>query len=203
MTKKVLRIVSSPRNENSLSLKLGNEIVDRITAKYPDSTVKERNVAKKPFPHLDDLIINSFFTPTERLSIQQEEALSYSDEAIAELKAADIIVIDTPMYNFSITSTLKTYLDHIVRKGVTFQGTENGTEGLLKNKKVYLAFSAAGIYSEGGAHQSFDFVTPYLKTVLGWVGITDITIFRAEGLRSPEVTEASALLEGIESIAIA
>ncbi|MES2132885.1 MAG: NAD(P)H-dependent oxidoreductase [Bacteroidota bacterium] len=202
--KKVLRIMSSPRGEASISAKLGNAIVERVKGKYPDSVVKERNLAKNVFPHLDEALINSFFTPTESLSAEQVEIIKYSNEAIAELQEADIIVIDTPMYNFSISSTLKTYLDHIVRRGVTFTTTEKypgGIEGLLKNKKVYLAFSASGIYSEGGAFQSYDFVAPHLKAVLGWVGMKDITVFRAEGLAIPTVQE-TALQKGIDSIVI-
>lgn len=202
MAKKILRIISSPRGEASLSIKLGNAIVEKIKAKYPGSVVKERNLAKDIFPHLDEVLINSFFTPTENLSSEQLKAIKHSDEAIAELQEADIIVIDTPMYNFTITSTLKTYLDHIVRRGITFHVTENGIEGLLKNKKVYLAFSASGIYSEGGAEQSYDFAVPLTKAVLGWIGMKDITVFRVEGLRYPGIQEAAALEKGIESIAI-
>ena len=202
--KKVLRIMTSPRGAASISIKLGNAIIEKIKEKYPDSIVKERNLAKDVFPHLDEALINAFFTPTESLSAEQIGIIKYSNEAIAELQEADIIVIDTPMYNFTIPSTLKTYLDHIVRRGVTFITTEKypgEIEGLLKNKKVYFAFSASGIYSEGGAFQPYDFVTPLLKAVLGWVGMTDITVFRAEGLAIPTVQE-TALQNGIDSIVI-
>ena len=197
--KKVLHIISSPRTEASVSRKLGDVIIEKIEVKYSDSIIKERNLAKNPFPHLDEVLINSFFTPTESLSKEQAEAIKRSDEAIAELQEADIIVIDTPMYNFTITSTLKTYLDHIVRRGITFKATENGVEGLVKNKKVYLAFSGAGVYSEG-ALQSYDFVVPLLKAILGWIGMTDITVFRAEGIRF--VGEETAFEKGVESIVI-
>ena len=197
--KKVLHIISSPRTEASVSRKLGDVIIEKIEVKYSDSIIKERNLAKNPFPHLDEVLINSLFTPTESLSKEQAEAIKRSDEAIAELQEADIIVIDTPMYNFTITSTLKTYLDHIVRRGITFKATENGVEGLVKNKKVYLAFSGAGVYSEG-ALQSYDFVVPLLKAILGWIGMTDITVFRAEGIRF--VGEETAFEKGVESIVI-
>ena len=200
MTKKVLRIISSPRGETSLTIKLGNAIVEKIKLKYPDSIVKERNLMKNPFPHLDELLINSFFTPTEKLSNEQVEALKYSDEAIAELQEADIVVIDTPMYNFTITSTLKAYLDHIVRRGVTFQSNDNVTEGFLKNKKVYLAFSSAGVYTEG-ALQSWDFVVPLMRAVLSWMGMDDVTVVRIEGIRYKGIKE-TAFEKGIESIII-
>jgi FMN-dependent NADH-azoreductase len=198
--KKILHIISSPQGEASVSKKLGNAIIEKIKAKYPDSILKERNLAKKPLPHLDEVLISSFFAPAEKLSKEQIEATKRSDEAIAELQEADILVIDSPMYNFTIASTLKTYLDHIVRRGVTFRATDTGTEGLVKNKKVYLAFSGAGVYSEG-ALKSYDFVIPLLKTVLGWIGITDVSVFRVEGLRYDGIKE-KAFEKGVESIMI-
>ena len=198
--KKILHIISSPQGEASVSKKLGNAVIEKIQAKYPGSIVKEQNLVENLFPHLDEVIISSFFTPAEKLSKEQLEATKRSDEAIAELQEADIIVMDAPMYNFTIASTLKTYLDHIVRRGVTFQSTGTGTEGLVKNKKVYLAFSGAGVYSEG-VLQSYDFVIPLLKTVLGWIGITDIRVFRVEGLRYEGIKE-KAFEKGVESILI-
>jgi FMN-dependent NADH-azoreductase len=200
--KNVLRLISSPRGEASVSIKLGNAIIDKIKAKYPDSAVKERNLAKDVFPHLDEVLIGSFFTPAENQSAEQKEAIRRSDEAIAELQEADILVIDTPMYNFTIASTFKTYLDHIVRRGVTFQASEKGIEGLLKNKKVYLAFSSSGVYSSESMEQSYDFAVPLIKLIFGWIGITDIAVFRAEGFRYPHLQE-NALQKGIESITIA
>ena len=201
--KKILRLISSPRKEASLSIKLGNAIIEKIKVKYPDSIIKQRDLTKNPFPHIDEVLINAFFTPLEKLSKEQSEAIKLSDAAITELQEADIIVIDTPMYNFSIPSTLKTYLDHVVRRGVTFEGVvignETKIEGKLKNKKVYLAFSSSGIYSEGQL-QSYDFSVPLMKAVLGWMGMTDITAFRAEGIRF--VGEEAAFKKGIDSILI-
>ena len=201
--KKILRLISSPRKEASLSIKLGNAIIEKIKVKYPGSIIKQRYLTKNPFPHIDEVLINAFFTPAEKLSKEQSEAIKLSDEAITELQEADIIVIDTPMYNFSIPSTLKTYLDHVVRRGVTFDGVvvgnETKIEGKLKNKKVYLAFSSSGIYSEGQL-QSYDFSVPLMKAVLGWMGIIDITAFRVEGIRF--VGEEAAFKKGIESILI-
>lgn len=201
--KKILRLISSPRKEASLSIKLGNAIIEKIKVKYPGSIIKQRDLTKNPFPHIDEVLINAFFTPAEKLSKEQSEAIKLSNEAITELQEANIIVIDTPMYNFSIPSTLKTYLDHVVRRGVTFEGVvvgnETKIEGKLKNKKVYLAFSSSGIYSEGQL-QSYDFSVPLMKAVLGWMGITDITAFRAEGIRF--VGEEAAFKKSIESILI-
>ncbi|MGZ4089499.1 MAG: FMN-dependent NADH-azoreductase [Bacteroidia bacterium] len=201
--KNVLRLISSPRVEASLSVKLGNAVVEKIKTKYPNSVINERDLTINPFPHIDEVLINAFFTPKEKLSKEQSEAIKLSDEAITELQEADMIVIDTPMYNFSIPSTLKTYLDHVVRRGVTFEGVvvgnETKIEGKLKNKKVYLAFTSSGVYSEGQL-QSYDFSIPLMKAVLGWMGMTDVTAFRAEGIRF--VGEETALKRGIESIVI-
>src|SRR6478609_3549579 len=183
MAKKVLHIISSPQGEASISKKLGRAIIEKIKTKYPDSIVKERNLATTFFPHLDQLQIGSWFTPVDHRSPEQVKAAKISEEAIDELQEADIYVIGAPFYNFAIPSTLKAYLDHIARPGITFRYKEDGTpEGFLKNKKAYVAIASSGVYS-AGQFQSFDHVTPYLKFLLGFLGITDVDFIRAEGLR--------------------
>ncbi|EFK34301.1 FMN-dependent NADH-azoreductase [Chryseobacterium gleum] len=198
--KRVLHITSSPRSESSVSKKLGNAVVEKITAKYPDHILKKRDLANPLFPHLEEAHINAFFTPAENRTSEQSEIVKLSDTVIDELQEADIIVIEAPLYNFSITSTLKSWLDHIARAGKTFSYSENGPEGLVKNKKVYLAFSSGGVYSEG-ERQAYDFVIPYLEKTLGFMGMTDISVVRAEGLSVPVVQE-TALQKGIESIIV-
>ena len=126
------------------------------------------------FPHIEEAQITSFFTPPLQRTSQNMEALKHSDEAIREVMDADIIVIGAPMYNFNIPSTLKAWIDHIARAGVTFKYDEKGPKGLIEGKKVYLAISSGGIYSEG-AMKPYDFGTPYLQMVLGFLGITDIS----------------------------
>ncbi len=201
MSKKVLHIISSPRGEASISKKLGDAVIEKIKAKYPGSIVKERNLSTSHFPHLDELQIGSWFTPVENHSDEQADAIKYSDEAIAEMQEADIYVIGAPFYNFAIPSTLKAYLDHIARPGITFRYNEEGKpEGHLKNKKAYIASASSGVYSEG-EFQSFDFVTPYLKFLLGFLGITNVSIFRVEGLRIEGVKE-TAFEKGVEHIEI-
>ena len=199
--KKVLHIISSPRTDASVSRKLGNAVVEKIQEKYPDSIVKERDLAKDPFPHLEEKHINSFFTAQEDRSEEQQLDVALSDAVVAELQEADIIVMDTAMYNFSVPSTLKAYIDHATRRGLTFSYTENGPEGLLKNKKMYIAFSGGSIYSEG-PFQVYDFNVPYIKVIFGFFGVTDVTVFRVEGLNVP-VVQDTAYQKGIDSIAIA
>jgi len=197
---KILHLISSPRGEASFSIKLGNAIVGKLQAANADSTVNVHSLVKAPFPHLEESHLNSFFTPVESRTSEMLEAVKHSDQAIAELQDADAIVIGVPMYNFSIHSTLKAWIDHIARAGITFRYTENGPEGLVKGKKVYLAISTGGIYSEG-AMKSYDFTEPYLRAVLGFLGMTDITAYRVEGVNMPQYKD-NALEKGISSIEI-
>lgn len=198
--KKILHIISSPRGNASYSIQLGNAIVEKLKAAWPGSTVNEYNVADKHFPHLEEAHITSFFTPPEARTAANIEALQHSDEAIGELFDADIIVIGAPMYNFSIHSSLKAWLDHIARAGVTFSYGEGGPKGLVTGKKAYIAMSSGGVYSEGPMKDK-DFVAPYLKAVLGFIGITDVTVVRAEGTSLPGLKD-TALEKGISSFAV-
>lgn len=197
---KILHLISSPRNGASVSIKLGNAIVDQLQSKYPDSSVTTRNLVTSSFPHLEEAHLTSFFTPPESRSVAQAEAVKHSDEAIAELMAADTIVIGVPMYNFSIHSTLKAWIDHIMRAGLTFSYSAEGVEGLVKGKKVYLAIATGGVYREGPM-KAADFTEPYLKSILNFIGITDITSYRAEGLAVPELQEG-ALERTIAQVAV-
>lgn len=184
-----------------MSIQLGNAVVSKIQETYPGSILKEKNLAQNPFPHLEEAHLNAFFTPAENRSAENLAAIQHSNEAIAELQEADIIVIGVPFYNFGVPSTLKAWVDHIARAGVTFQYTEQGPQGLITGKKVYLAVASGGIYSDGPM-QAYDFATPYLKGVLGFLGMNDVTVFRAEGASIPVVKD-TALEKGIESILIA
>ncbi|GAA4161482.1 NAD(P)H-dependent oxidoreductase [Chryseobacterium ginsenosidimutans] len=199
--KKILHISSSPKIEKSSSRKLGKEIVRKITEKYPDSRVQEYDLTKIQIPHLDEQHINSFFTsPHDRSSIQNM-SIRHSDLAIYQLQEADIIVIEAPMYNFTITSTLKAYFDSIARSGITFRYTGKGLlpEGLLKHKQAYIATSSGGIYSEGEL-KKYDFATNYTRFFLELIGINVIDIFRSEG--QAIIGEEEALQNGINSIVI-
>lgn len=198
--KQILRIISSPRKELSASRKLGNAVLQKIQEKYPENTVKERDLTKNLVPLLEDVHINSFFTPAESRSPEQETINQYSESLISELQEADIIIIESPMYNFSVPATLRAYFDYTSRAGYTFSYDENGPKGLLNNKKLYVAFSSGNIYSEG-AYQSYDSNVPYVKNVLSFYGVTDVSVFRAEGLSIPGIME-NALEKGIESIVI-
>jgi FMN-dependent NADH-azoreductase len=195
---KILHIISSPKGAESLTRKLGNAIIDKIKGNDPNMVVKEEILLENPYPHLDETHITGFYTPEENRTPEQAVAIKTSDNAIAELQEADIIVIGAPMYNFSIPSGLKAYFDHIARAKVTFQYTENGSEGLLKNKKAYIAVASAGIF-DNDKMRPYDFVTPYVKHFLQFIGITDVTVFRVEGTAIPEL-QATALEKALDNI---
>lgn len=195
---KILNIISGLRGEESVSTKLANAITQKLQAVYSGSTVKVYNLAKNPLPHLEGDNFMAFHTPADVRTVEQQALVHQSDAAISDLMDADLIVIAVPLYNFSIPSTLKSWVDHIARAGVTFSYDENGPKGLVNGKKVYLAFAAGGVYSEGPM-SSFDSAEPYLRNVLNFLGMTDITTFRAEGNMVPGLAE-QVLPKALETV---
>jgi FMN-dependent NADH-azoreductase len=198
--KKILHLISSFRADDSYTVKLGHAIVDKLKEANPGAVVQELNLTAENYPHLDAPHFQAFMTPTAELTEVDKEAIKYSDKAVSQLMDADYIVIGSPFYNFNIPSTLKSWIDHIVRPGITFRYTEAGPEGLVKGKKVYIALASGGVYTEGPT-QAYDFNGPYLKLVLGFLGMTDLKIFRAEGLKVPALQE-HAFDKAIESISL-
>ncbi|MFL9844185.1 FMN-dependent NADH-azoreductase [Flavobacterium rhizosphaerae] len=186
--KNILHIITSPRGKESISIKLGNALVNEVLQTHPGSTVTELNLAEHPLPHLDEATVNALRTPVDQHTELQKEVIKASDAAIAQLFDADILVIGVPLYNFGVPSNLKSWLDHVLRAGKTFSYTAEGPKGLAAGKKVYLAFSSGGVYSEGPA-TGLDFATPYLTAVLGFIGIQDVSVIRAEGLAIPGLKE--------------
>lgn len=199
--KQILHLISSLQGNQSHSIKLGKAIVEKIQNKYPGSIAEEVNLVDIEVPHLNPDILRSFFTPSDQLTAEEKESIRYSDEAVKQLLRADIIIIGAPLYNFTIHTALKAWIDHITRAGITFGYGENGPIGLVTGKKVYVAMASGGIYSEGPGKAN-DFVAPYLKAFLGFLGMTDVTVFRTEGLKVPGVKE-HAMAKAIESIEIA
>lgn len=198
--KHILHLKSSIQGETSYSIKLSNNIVEKIKDKYPGSTVEELNVVDMEIPHLNPAVLRTFFIPADQLTDADKESKRLSDDLVKQLFAADIIVIGAPLINFSIHSSLKSWIDHISRAGITFGYGENGPIGLVTGKKVYVAMSSGGIYSEGPGKAN-DFVAPYLKAFLGLLGMTDLTVVRAEGLKVPGLQE-QAMEKAIDSIVI-
>jgi FMN-dependent NADH-azoreductase len=183
---KVLLIETSPRGNESLSRKAGRLLLEQLKKKSSIELI-ERDLSKEPLPHVDALTISAFFTPPPQLTNEQKTALRLSDRLTEEVLSADAIIIATPMWNFGVPSSLKAWIDHIVRAGKTFQFGPNGLEGLLKGKKVYVIVSSGSVYTSG-AFQAYDVLTPYFKTVFGFMGVLDLELVRVEGTNSPETS---------------
>ncbi|WP_316830801.1 FMN-dependent NADH-azoreductase [Pedobacter aquatilis] len=198
--KHILHLKSSIQGATSYSIKLGEAIVKEIEHKYPGSTLEELNLVDIEIPHLSQEVLRTFFIPTDQLNVNEKESIKLSDQLVKQLFKADIIVIGAPLINFTIHSSLKAWIDHITRAGITFGYSENGPVGMVQGKKIYVAMSSGGIYSEGPGKAN-DFVAPYLKAFLGFLGMTDLTVFRAEGLKVPGIKD-TAFAKAVESIVI-
>ena len=174
----LLAIESSPRGDYSVSRKLTAKFVADWKAEHAGGTVVERDLMKTDLPFVDLPWIAGAYTPVEQHSPEMTAALKISNELIAELKAADHLVIGTSMYNFSIPANLKAYIDHIVRIGVTFTSSY---EGLVKGKKATVILASGGVYTSGAQAESYNVASSYLKQIFGFIGITDITVLLAGG----------------------
>lgn len=175
---KILQINSSARTTGSNSSRLADSISARLQAKHADSTLEIRDLASQPHPVLDADALGALFTPAEQRSAEQTARVALDDALIAQVQAADVVVLGVPMYNFGVSVQLKSWLDAIARAGVTFRYTENGPEGLLKGKKVYVALTRGGMYRDTAK----DSQVPYLQTILGFLGMHDVEFIYAEGL---------------------
>ena len=195
----VLHINSSVRQNGSLSRQLGGEFVAKWQAANPDGKVVTRDLATSPVPHLTEQMMGAYFTPAEQRNADQAHTIKTSDLLVDELLAADTIVIGAPMYNFSVTSGLKAWIDHVARAGRTFKYGANGPEGLVHGKKVIVFVASGGVYSEGPA-AAYDHVTTYLRSVLGFLGMTDVTFVVAEGVAMGEEAVAAAVAKGRSKI---
>src|SRR6266571_2160237 len=170
--KNILFVSSSPSGWNSYSHQFASHIVDDLKARHPGAKVVVRDVAKEPLPHVDAAFATGRALPPEKRSPAEAEALALSDILLAELEAADVLVLAVPMHNFGVPSTLKAWIDHVVRPGRAFSYSEKGPEGLA---------------------QQFDFQEPYLRAVLGFIGITNVRVVRVEGMAMGEQALKNAM----------
>ncbi len=185
---RILVINASPNADASVSRALTERFVADWRKNNTETEIVYRDVGLTPPPHLDQATINAYYTPADALTEEQQDILALSNEIVSEVEAADVVVIGSPMHNFGISSGLKTWIDHVARVGRTFRYTENGPEGLLGGRRVFV------LTARGGAYQGSDLdgQAPYLKTVLGFVGLTDVTFIHAEGLASGQAGRDSA-----------
>ena len=174
----VLIIESSARQQGSFSRQLTQQFISQWQAAHPTDQVTVRDLALHPVPHLDANLLGGWMKPEAQRSADEHASLKRSDVLTDELLAADVLVLAAPMYNFAIPSTLKAWLDHVLRAGVTFKYTETGPQGLLTGKKAYVLTARGGLY----AGSTSDHQEPYLRQVMAFVGIHDVTFIHAEGM---------------------
>ncbi|MEX1664150.1 FMN-dependent NADH-azoreductase [Zhongshania arctica] len=182
----ILHINSSVFGQGGTSSQMSQEFIQALRNKQDDSTLIFRDLHENPLPHLDGERFTAFVTPAEQRSPAQHAIVAESDILINELRDADIIVLGMPLYNLGVPSTFKAYIDHIARAGETFRYTANGPQGLLSDKKVYVFAARGGQYLD----TPMDTQTPYLRHILGLMGISDIEFIYAEGLNmGPELAK--------------
>ena len=199
----LLKLDSSPMGDHSISRKLTAKFAEIWLKTHPGGKVIERDLTTLNLPVVDALWVGAAFTPEASRTAAQTKALAASDSLIKDLEQADEYVFGVPMHNFSIPSTLKLWIDQVVRAGKTFSYGATGPKGLLTAKKATLLLASGGEYEKGSARASFDFVTPYLQTVLRFLGITDVTIIAASGtaqLMSGKLDPQTFLAPSLEKV---
>ena len=199
----LLKLDSSPMGQGSISRKLTAKFAETWLRSHSGGRVIERDLTMLDLPVVDASWVGAAHTPESSRTAAQSKALAASDSLINDLEQADEYVFGVPMHNFSIPSTLKLWIDQVVRVGKTFSYGATGPKGLLTGKKATLLLASGGEYGKGSAMASFDFVTPYLKTLLGFIGITDITIITASGtaqLMSGKLDPQAFLAPSLEKV---
>ena len=174
----ILQINASARRDGANSTRVADQITARLQAANPGATLTLRDLAVTPHPLLDEAALGALFTPADARSPEQAARVALADALIADIQAHDTVVLGVPMYNFGVPVQLKSWIDAIARAGVTFRYTASGPEGLLTGKTVYVALARGGLYRD----TPNDSQVPYLKSVLGFLGLTDLRFIYAEGL---------------------
>lgn len=189
----ILQINSSARSNGSESTRLADALVAKLTAATPGAKVVRRDLAADPHPVLDETALQALFTPADQRTAEQAARVALDDALIAQVQAADVLVIGAPTYNFGITTQLKTFFDAIARAGVTFKYGATGPIGLLTGKKVYVTLSRGGVHRDGPTDTQF----AHVKMFLSFLGMTDVQYIFAEGLNmgADAVTKAQAEAE--------
>lgn len=194
---KILQINASARAESGNSTRLANAITAHLKSRHPAAEVEVRDLARNPLPFLDEAGVTALFTPADQRTPEQVARIALDEAMIARVQAADILVLGVPMYNFGVSVQLKSFIDSIARAGVTFRYTEAGPEGLIKGKRVFVAYARGGVYRDTPS----DSQTPYLRQVLGFLGMTDVEFIYAEGMNLGPESAEKAFAAAEEAIA--
>ena len=195
----LLHIDSSARYAGSLTRQLSAAYAEQWQAKNPAGKIIRRDLASQTLPHITEAMIGAYFTPADKRSADQQAIIAESDKLVDELVAADTVVIGVPMYNFAPPSAFKAWVDHISRVGRTFSYGANGPTGLLTGKRAIVILSSGGVYSEGPA-QPLDFNGTYIRSVMGFLGITDVELIVAEGVSMGEEKAKQTVSQAQEKI---
>ncbi|MEM7459942.1 MAG: NAD(P)H-dependent oxidoreductase [Pseudomonadota bacterium] len=195
MARNILHINASARADGSISRSLSQVVVDTISSN--DTQIVTRDIGTEPLPLLTEAWVGANFTPDEARTVEQTEILALSDQLIAELEAADTLVLGVPIYNFGVPAAFKAWIDLVARARKTFKYTENGPVGLLEGKKAYVVIASGGTPSGS----EIDFATPYVKHVLGFLGIHDVSFVAADQLMSTGDEKIAAARQSIEAFA--
>lgn len=193
----ILQINASIRAADANSTRVARLVVDRLLEQQPDAALSVLDLGATPPAVLDSAALGALFTPAEQRTPEQAARVAIDDALIAQVQAADVIVLGVPMYNFTIPVQLKSWFDAIARNGVTFRYTANGPEGLLKGKTAYVALARGGRYRD----TALDSQVPLIRTFLGFLGITDVHFIYAEGLNMGPEAVAQGFAEADADIA--
>ena len=177
----LLQIDASPRGDYSISRKLSAAFAEAWKAKHPDGQVVTRDLNKTELTFVDMDWIGGAYSSPDQHTPEHKKALAISDELIGEVMGADEIVLGTPMYNFGVPAIVKAWIDHVARVGKTFSIDATGYHGLIQGKKATLLIASGGQYGPGSPAEGYNLETPYLKAVLGFLGITDVSVIQAGG----------------------
>jgi FMN-dependent NADH-azoreductase len=188
--KRILIVESSPRGAESASRQLTATLRERLRSLYPHASFVERDLAATPLPHLDYQTVKAISTKDKAEAESLKDALRLSDELAEELLSAGLLVIAAPMWNFGLPSSLKAWIDHVVRAGETFNYAGAGVEGLAKGKRAILVLASGGVFTEE-PWKAWDTVEPYLRMILGFIGIDDVQTVRAQGMNMPGISDSA------------
>ena len=184
----ILNVQSSARHDASVTRQLSDRLIERLRAVHGDATVTERE-ANTGLPVVSSAWTEGAYMPADQRDESHREALRVSDELVAEVKAADVLVIGAPIYNFTVPAALKLWIDQVCRAGETFSYTENGPVGLLEGKKAYVVAASGGTT----LGSPVDFHSAYMRHIMGFIGITDVEFIAADGqmMRGEAAVEAA------------
>jgi FMN-dependent NADH-azoreductase len=188
----ILYVEASPRGPRSWSRRFGAELLARLERRHPAATIIRRDLAAHPPPLIDAAFADAILRRPEEWDAADRDVLGYSEQVIGELEAADILLISTPMNNYTVPATLKLWIDHVVRIRRTFVGSPQGKLGLLRDRPTYILTVAGGYHAGDAEVLQPDFLTPYLRAILATIGIHDVWFLMLQGMTRGEEAVAQA-----------